>query len=114
MKALLIFIPDGSYEMKAFALDEERNRVCAYAVFSGTHSGEGGPMPPTGKSTRTDYVLEVHDVEVIRPRALARRRHGTAFAAVRARENRVGADPIPLLIECERLHLVASVRDEDK
>jgi hypothetical protein len=23
---------------------------------SGTHTGEGGPMPPTGKSTRTDYV----------------------------------------------------------
>jgi predicted ester cyclase len=56
MKALLVFVPDGSYEMKAFGLDEERNSVCAYAVFSGTHSGEGGPMPPTGKSTRTDYV----------------------------------------------------------
>ena len=56
MKALLVFVPDGSYEMKAFALDEERNSVCAYAVFSGTHSGEGGPMPPTGKSTQTDYV----------------------------------------------------------
>jgi ketosteroid isomerase-like protein len=25
-------------------------------VFSGTHSGEGGPVPPTGKSTSTDYV----------------------------------------------------------
>jgi hypothetical protein len=24
-------------------------------VFSGTHTGEGGP-PPTGKSTRSDYV----------------------------------------------------------
>jgi predicted ester cyclase len=56
MKALLVFVPDGSYEMKALALDEERSSVCAYAVFSGTHSGEGGPMPPTGKSTRTDYV----------------------------------------------------------
>ena len=56
MKALLVFVPDGSYEMKAFALDEERNSVSAYAVFSGTHSGEGGPLPPTGKSTRTDYV----------------------------------------------------------
>src|SRR6266540_810958 len=59
-------------------------------------------------------VLEVHDVGVIRPRALARRRHGTAFAAVPAREDRVGADAIPLLIERERLHLVASIRDEDK
>ena len=56
MKALFVFVPDGSYEMKAFAVDEERNIVSAYAVFSGTHTGEGGPMPPTGKSTRTDYV----------------------------------------------------------
>ena len=56
MKGLLAFVPDGSYELKAFALDEERNSVCAYAVFSGTHTGEGGPMPPTGKATRSDYV----------------------------------------------------------
>jgi len=59
MKALLVFVPDGSYEMKAFALDEERSSVSAYAVFSGTHSGEGGPLPPTGKSTRTDYVYVI-------------------------------------------------------
>jgi len=56
MKALLGFIPDGRYEVKSFATDGERNNVCAYGVFSGTHSGEGGPMPPTGKSTSSDYV----------------------------------------------------------
>jgi predicted ester cyclase len=56
MKGLLVFIPDGSYEVKSFATDHERNNVCAYGVFSGTHSGTGGPMPPTGKSTSTDYV----------------------------------------------------------
>jgi predicted ester cyclase len=56
MKALLVFMPDGRYELKSFATDRERNNVCAYAVFSGTHSAEGGPMPPTGKSTSTDYV----------------------------------------------------------
>ena len=66
MKALLVFVPDGSYEMKAFALDEGRNSVSAYAVFSGTHSGEGGPLPPTGKSTRTDYVyvMEFEDGKI--------------------------------------------------
>src|SRR5262249_43420387 len=36
--------------------DHERKNVSAYAVFSGTHSGDGGPVPPTGKSTSTDYV----------------------------------------------------------
>jgi predicted ester cyclase len=56
MKALLVFVPDGRYELKSFATDNERNNVCAYAVFSGSHTGEGGPMPPTGKSTSTDYV----------------------------------------------------------
>jgi predicted ester cyclase len=56
MKALLVFIPDGRYEVKSFATDTERNNVCAYGVFSGTHSGEGGPVAPTGKSTSTDYV----------------------------------------------------------
>ncbi|MDB5317763.1 MAG: polyketide cyclase [Rhodospirillales bacterium] len=56
MRGLLTFIPDGRYEVRSFATDMERGSVCAYAVFSGTHSAEGGPCPPTGKSTRTDYV----------------------------------------------------------
>jgi predicted ester cyclase len=56
MKALLGFVPDGDYEVKSFAVDEQRNSVCMYGVFSGTHSGAGGPMPPTGRSTRSDYV----------------------------------------------------------
>jgi predicted ester cyclase len=56
MKALLGFIPDGRYEVKTFATDGERNSVCVYAVFFGTHTGEGGPLPPTGKSTSSDYV----------------------------------------------------------
>ena len=42
--------------VKSFATDDERNSVCAYGVFSGTHSGQDGPCPPTGKSTSTEYV----------------------------------------------------------
>jgi predicted ester cyclase len=56
MKGLLIFMPDGRYELKSFAVDTERQNVSAYAVFSGTHSADGGPMPPTGRSTSSDYV----------------------------------------------------------
>jgi predicted ester cyclase len=56
MRGLLTFIPDGRYELKSFATDEERKNVCAYAVFHGTHTGQGGPCPPTGKSTASDYV----------------------------------------------------------
>lgn len=49
-------IPDGSYELKSFAVDEDRNNVCAYGVFKGTHTGDGGPIPATGKTASTDYV----------------------------------------------------------
>jgi predicted ester cyclase len=66
MKGLLSFVPDGSYAVKSFAADHERNNVCAYAVFSGTHSGDGGPVPPTGKSTSSDYVyvMEFEDGKI--------------------------------------------------
>ena len=66
MKGLLVFVPDGRYELKSFATDAERSNVCAYAVFSGTHSGEGGPVPPTGRSTSTDYVyvMEFEDGKI--------------------------------------------------
>jgi len=56
MKGILGPLPDGRYELKAFSVDEERNNVTAAAVFYGTHTGEGGPVSPTGKATATDYV----------------------------------------------------------
>jgi predicted ester cyclase len=56
MKGMMSVLPDGRYEMKSFATDPERQSVAAYAVFHGTHTGEGGPVPPTGKSASTDYV----------------------------------------------------------
>ena len=56
MKGLLTPVPDGRYELRSFAVDEERNNVSAFAVFQGTHTGEGGPVPPTGNSVAADYV----------------------------------------------------------
>ncbi len=56
MKALVGIMPDASYDLKSWAVDAERNNVSAYAVFSATHTGEGGPCPPTGKSAKADYV----------------------------------------------------------
>jgi len=55
MKGLLTVLTDGRYVVKSFATDTERNNVCAYGVFTGTHLA-GGPCPPTGKTTNTDYV----------------------------------------------------------
>ncbi len=56
MKGLLGIMPDGRYELKAFAADPERQAVTAFAVFKGTHTGDGGPVPPTGKAVAADYV----------------------------------------------------------
>ena len=56
MKGLLTPVPDGRYELRFFAEDEQRQSVAAYAVFNGTHSGPGGPVDPTGKTVSADYV----------------------------------------------------------
>ncbi len=56
MKGLFGPIPDGSYTVKAWGVDAERNAVVAAAVFSGTQTGEGGPVPPTGNRVAADYT----------------------------------------------------------
>ena len=56
MKGLLVPLPDGRYELKGFAEDAGRGLVMGFAVFHGTHSADGGPMAPTGKSVAADYV----------------------------------------------------------
>jgi ketosteroid isomerase-like protein len=57
MKAVVFgWMPDGTYEIKSMATDVERNNVCGFGIFTGTHSGPGGPVEPTGKRTVTDYV----------------------------------------------------------
>lgn len=56
MKGLLTLLPDGNAEVRSFAVDEARNNVVAFGVFRGTHTGEGGPVPPTGRHAEADYV----------------------------------------------------------
>jgi len=56
VKGLFTPVPDMRPEIKAFAADQERNAVSAYAVVHGTQSGEGGPVPPTGNKVAADYV----------------------------------------------------------
>ena len=56
MKGIITVLPDARYEVKSFATDSARNNVAAYGVFSGTHTGPGGPVPPTGRRVSTDYV----------------------------------------------------------
>lgn len=56
MKGLFTPVPDGRYDLQAFAVDEERSKVMAFAVFQGTHTEDGGPVPPTSKHVEADYV----------------------------------------------------------
>ena len=55
-KGMLTPLPDVRYEVRSFAVDEDRSNVAAYGVVRGTHTGEGGPVPPTGKEVEADYV----------------------------------------------------------
>ena len=66
MKGMLGILSDGRYELKSFAADDKRNTITAFGVFHGTHTGAGGPPPPS-KSTSTDYVYAMEfDGEEIR------------------------------------------------
>ena len=56
MKELLTPVPDGRYVMTSFAMDEGRGTAVATAEFHGTQTGEGGPVPPTGKAVVSDYA----------------------------------------------------------
>ncbi|MBX9700821.1 MAG: nuclear transport factor 2 family protein [Acetobacteraceae bacterium] len=55
MKGILGVLTDGHYELAHFSHDAEHGTVAACATFIGTHLA-GGPVPPTGRTTRTDYV----------------------------------------------------------
>jgi len=59
MKGLLVPVPDGHYELKSFAVDEERGNVTAAAVFHGTHTVDAGNGAPTGKTVAADYAYVI-------------------------------------------------------
>ena len=49
-------MPACRYDLHASAWDEATRTALYFATFIGTHSGEGGPVPPTGKQTNSHYV----------------------------------------------------------
>ena len=58
-----ITTPGCNYELHTSAFDEANNSAIFFATFTGTHTGEGGPIPPTNMTTDTEYVynLEMND-----------------------------------------------------
>ena len=51
--------PDGSYEVHESAFDEGTSTAIFFATFSGTHTADGGPVPPTNKRTNSHYVYSI-------------------------------------------------------
>jgi steroid delta-isomerase-like uncharacterized protein len=59
MKNFFTPVPDAHYELKFIAADESDSSVAAVAIFRGTQTGPGGPVPPTGNSISADYVYHM-------------------------------------------------------
>jgi hypothetical protein len=45
-----------SYELHSSSYDDMHRTAVFFATFTACHVGEGGPIPPTHRSTVTDYV----------------------------------------------------------
>ena len=49
-------LPGCSYDLHSSSYDDSMRTAIFFATFSGTHSGDGGPVPPINKQTNTHYV----------------------------------------------------------
>jgi hypothetical protein len=49
-------MPGAGYELHSSAYDEDTGTALFFASFHGTHTGEGGPVPPTNRETHSHYV----------------------------------------------------------
>jgi hypothetical protein len=49
-------VPGSSYEIHTSAYDDASKTAIFFATFTGKHTGDGGPVPPTNKETNTHYV----------------------------------------------------------
>ena len=45
-----------NYSLHSSSYDEATRTAIFFATIHGTHSGDGGPVPPTNKQTNSDYV----------------------------------------------------------
>ena len=56
-------MPVCSCKVHTSSYDESNETALFFATFTGTHLGEGGPIPPTNKTANTQYVyaLKMND-----------------------------------------------------
>ena len=48
-----------SYKIVTSSFDEATSTALFFAIFSGKHGGDGGPVEPTGKETSSHYVYAI-------------------------------------------------------
>ncbi len=51
--------PGASYDLHAAAYDEASRTATFFATYHATHTGDGGPVPPTRQSTESHYVYVI-------------------------------------------------------
>ena len=51
-----ITTPGASYELHSSSYDEKTRTATFFGTFTGKHTGEGGPVEPTQRETKTHYV----------------------------------------------------------
>jgi hypothetical protein len=51
-----ITVPGATYDLHTSAYDEDTNTAMFFATYHATHSGDGGPVPPTNQQTNSHYV----------------------------------------------------------
>lgn len=51
--------PGCSYTLHNSAWDAATSTALFFATFHGTHSGDGGPVAPTGQTTNSHYVYTI-------------------------------------------------------
>lgn len=49
-------VPGCTYEIHAHSFDEESRVATFFATFTGTHTGDAGPVPPTHETVHAHYV----------------------------------------------------------
>ncbi|MGI9413272.1 MAG: nuclear transport factor 2 family protein [Hyphomicrobiales bacterium] len=45
-----------SYDLHSSSYDDANRTAIFFATFTGTHVGDGGPVPPTGRQANAEYV----------------------------------------------------------
>jgi hypothetical protein len=48
--------PGSTYDLHASGYDEDNRTAMFFATYHATHTGDGGPVPPTNKETHSHYA----------------------------------------------------------